>query len=61
MDSTPTLFEIATKFITEYGLPTFLVMYLLITFQKKLDKLISLVDRLTGIVLSMSKTDRSDV
>lgn len=55
------LWPVLVKFIGDYGLPTFLVIYLLNTFQRKIDKLISLVDRLTGIILVMSKTDRSDI
>ncbi len=55
------IWSIGLKFLGEYGLPVFLVMYLLNSFQKKIDKLISLVDRLTGVILTMAKTDRSDV
>lgn len=55
------LWMVAVKLIGEFGLPTFLVVYLLNSFQKKIDKLISLVDRLTGIIIVMSKTDRSNL
>lgn len=54
--------EGAAKFISEFGLPTFLVLYLLIVFSRKIDKMISLLDRLTGIIIKMvDEADRSDL
>ena len=53
--------ELITRLIVEFGLPTSLCFYLLISFQKRLERIISLVDRLTGIILKMSDTDRSDL
>ena len=51
--------EIAAKFISEFGLPTFLVLYLLFSFSKKIDKMICLLDRLTGVIIKMVDIDRS--
>jgi len=53
--------ELLIKLLVEFGLPTSLCFYLLISFEKKIDRIISLVDRLTGIILKMSDTDRSDL
>jgi len=37
--------------VSQLGLPTALVLYLLFSFEKKLDRLISLVDKLTGMLI----------
>jgi len=59
MEQTTT--ELLIKLLVEFGLPTSLCFYLLISFEKKIDRIISLVDRLTGIILKMSDIDRSDL
>lgn len=53
--------ELIVKLLVEFGLPTSLCFYLLISFEKKIDRIISLVDRLTGVILKMSDIDRSDL
>lgn len=53
--------EIIVKLVTDFGLPTSLCFYLLISFEKKIDRIISLVDRLTGVILKMAELDRSDL
>jgi hypothetical protein len=52
--------NIVFEFLSKFGLPTLMVLYLLSSFQKKIDRLITLIDRLTGIILKMSDRDRSD-
>ena len=52
--------NILFEFITKFGLPTFMVIYLLMIFSKKMDRLITLVDRLTGIIIRMENKDRGD-
>ena len=56
----PDLWGMAVKFISEFGLPTSLCIYLLVSFGKKIDKLISLVDRLTGIMMAISQEEIGD-
>jgi len=53
--------ELIIKLLVEFGLPTSLCFYLLVSFEKKIDRMISLVDRLTGVVLRITDTDRSDL
>jgi len=53
--------ELLIKLLVEFGLPTSLCFYLLISFEKKIDRIISLVDRLTGVILKMADMDRSDL
>lgn len=53
--------ELLVKLLIEFGLPTSLCFYLLISFEKKIDRIISLVDRLTGVILKMADLDRSDL
>lgn len=57
----PTTTELLVKLVTEFGLPTSLCFYLLISFEKKIDRIISLVDRLTGVILKMSEVERGDL
>lgn len=57
----PETTELITKLVTEFGLPVSLCFYLLISFEKKLDRLVTLVDRLTGVILKMADVDRSDL
>jgi hypothetical protein len=59
MEQTTT--ELLVKLLVEFGLPTSLCFYLLISFEKKIDRIISLVDRLTGVILKMAELDRSDL
>ena len=52
--------NILFEFITKFGLPTFMVIYLLMIYSKKIDRLITLVDRLTGVIIRMENRDRGD-
>jgi len=56
-----TTVELLIKLLVEFGLPTSLCFYLLISFEKKIDRVITLVDRMSGIILKMSNKDRSDL
>jgi hypothetical protein len=52
------------SFLREFGLPTFICMYLLISFKKQLEELTKTISRLTGVVITLStfnkKTDGGD-
>jgi hypothetical protein len=54
------MLQVGIQFLTEFGLPTFLVIFLLVSFQRKIDKLICLVDRLTGVIMQLTKMSRRD-
>ena len=57
----PNTTELLVKLLVEFGLPTSLCFYLLISFEKKISRIITLVDRMTGVLLKMSDIERSDL
>jgi len=57
----PNTTELLVKLLVEFGLPTSLCFYLLISFEKKISRIITLVDRITGVLLKMSDIERSDL
>ena len=60
MESQGVPWDFLFEFVTKFGLPTFMVIYLLSVYSKKIDRLITLVDRLTGIIIRMEDKDRGD-
>ena len=47
--------------IAQFGFPIGLCIYMVHTWNAKLDRLTTVVDRLAGIILALSKTDRRDI
>lgn len=50
-------FDLVT-FLKEFGLPTAIVVYLLVVFRKAIDELTKTVNRLTGIIIALSHEGR---